>query len=471
MKKIPYKLLLDESEMPKNFLNMKAFMKNKPEPMLNPGTLKPMKAEELEMVFPKECVAQELNDTDKYIEIPDGVQEFYKMYRPSNLYRAYRLEEALGTPAKIYYKFEGTNTSGSHKLNSAIAQAYYAKKQGLTHLTTETGAGQWGTALSMACSYLNIDLLVYMVKCSAMQKPYRKIVMETYGKQVHPSPSNTTNVGRGILEKEPENTGSLGTAISEAVEVSTTTENCRYALGSVLDQVLLHQSIIGQEVKTALGKYDIEPDMMIGCVGGGSSFGGFIAPYMADKLEGKKAPKFIAVEPESCPTMTRGKYTYDFCDVGKVTPLAKMYTLGSGFIPSPDHAGGLRYHGMSPILSKLYNDGNLDEVRSVKQSQVFAAAKEFCKTEGILPAPESAHGILIAMEEAKKCKETGEDKNIIFCLTGTGYFDMAAYKAYNEGMMIDNIPSDEDLKKGFEYIPTLEEIGSLSNGVGEEKKN
>ncbi|NLY81420.1 MAG: TrpB-like pyridoxal phosphate-dependent enzyme [Clostridiales bacterium] len=458
MKTIPYKLMLEENEMPKAYLNMKAFMKEKPEPMLNPGTLKPCTAEDLEPIFPKECVSQELNDTDKYITIPEGIQQFYKMYRPSTLFRAYRLEEALGTPAHIYYKFEGTNTSGSHKLNSAIAQAYYAKQQGLTHLTTETGAGQWGTALAMACSYMNMELLIYMVKCSAMQKPYRKIVMETYGKEVHASPSNTTNVGRKILAKDPDNTGSLGTAISEAVEASTTFDDCRYALGSVLDQVLLHQSIIGLETKTALEKYDVEPDIMIGCVGGGSSFGGFVAPYMADKLEGKKAPKFIAVEPESCPTMTRGKFAYDFCDVGQVTPLAKMYTLGSGFIPSPDHAGGLRYHGMSPILSKLYNNGDIDEVRAVKQSEVFKAATDFCKIEGILPAPESAHGIKVAVDEAIKCKETGEKKNIVFCLTGTGYFDMAAYKAYNDGIMVDKKPTSEDLEKGFAYIPKLDGI-------------
>ncbi|MEE1197292.1 MAG: TrpB-like pyridoxal phosphate-dependent enzyme [Lachnospiraceae bacterium] len=457
-KEIPYKIYLTEEELPRYWYNVRADMETDHCPILNPKTLKPATVEDLEPVFCTELAKQELNTTDRYIEIPEEVRNFYKMYRPGPLVRARFLEKALDTPAKIFYKFEGNNTSGSHKLNSAIAQAYYAKQQGLKSLTTETGAGQWGTALSMACGFFGIDLKVYMVKCSAMQKPYRKAVIETYGAQVIPSPSDTTEVGRKILEMYPGNTGSLGTAISEAVEVATSTPGTRYVLGSVLNQVLLHQTIIGQEAKLALEKYDCYPDIVIGCAGGGSNLGGLMAPFMADRLAGKQSPYFIAVEPASCPSLTRGKFAYDYCDTGKVTPLAKMYTLGSGFIPSPNHSGGLRYHGMSPILSQLYHDGYLDEARAVEQTSVFAAAKLFAKVEGTLPAPESSHAIRAAIDEALKCKETGEEKTILFGLTGTGYFDMAAYMAYNDGTMSDYIPTDEDLKRGFEGIPKLEGI-------------
>lgn len=457
-KEIPYKIYLTEEELPRYWYNVRADMETDHCPILNPKTLKPATVEDLEPVFCTELAKQELNTTDRYIEIPEEVRNFYKMYRPGPLVRARFLEKALDTPAKIFYKFEGNNTSGSHKLNSAIAQAYYAKQQGLKSLTTETGAGQWGTALSMACGFFGIDLKVYMVKCSAMQKPYRKAVIETYCAQVIPSPSDTTEVGRKILEMYPGNTGSLGTAISEAVEVATSTPGTRYVLGSVLNQVLLHQTIIGQEAKLALEKYDCYPDIVIGCAGGGSNLGGLMAPFMADRLAGKQSPYFIAVEPASCPSLTRGKFAYDYCDTGKVTPLAKMYTLGSGFIPSPNHSGGLRYHGMSPILSQLYHDGYLDEARAVEQTSVFAAAKLFAKVEGTLPAPESSHAIRAAIDEALKCKETGEEKTILFGLTGTGYFDMAAYMAYNDGTMSDYIPTDEDLKRGFEGIPKLEGI-------------
>ena len=457
-KEIPYKIYLTEEELPRYWYNVRADMETDHCPILNPKTLKPATVEDLEPVFCTELAKQELNTTDRYIEIPEEVRNFYKMYRPGPLVRARFLEKALDTPAKIFYKFEGNNTSGSHKLNSAIAQAYYAKQQGLKSLTTETGAGQWGTALSMACGFFGIDLKVYMVKCSAMQKPYRKAVIETYGAQVIPSPSDTTEVGRKILEMYPGNTGSLGTAISEAVEVATSTPGTRYVLGSVLNQVLLHQTIIGQEAKLALEKYDCYPDIVIGCAGGGSNLGGLMALFMADRLAGKQSPYFIAVEPASCPSLTRGKFAYDYCDTGKVTPLAKMYTLGSGFIPSPNHSGGLRYHGMSPILSQLYHDGYLDEARAVEQTSVFAAAKLFAKVEGTLPAPESSHAIRAAIDEALKCKETGEEKTILFGLTGTGYFDMAAYMAYNDGTMSDYIPTDEDLKRGFEGIPKLEGI-------------
>ena len=453
--KIPYKIYLDEKEIPSQWYNVRADMKNKPAPLLNPATLQPMKAEELYPVFCEELVAQELNDTDAYIDIPEEIQNFYKMYRPSPLIRAYFLEKALDTPAKIYYKFEGNNTSGSHKLNSAIAQAYYAKKQGLKGVTTETGAGQWGTALSMACSYFGLDCKVFMVKVSYEQKPFRREVMRTYGASVTPSPSMTTEVGKKILEAHHGTTGSLGCAISEAVEAATTTEGYRYVLGSVLNQVLLHQSVIGLEAKAALDKYGVKPDIIIGCAGGGSNLGGLISPFMGEKLRGEADYRIVAVEPASCPSFTRGKFAYDFCDTGMVCPLAKMYTLGSNFIPSANHAGGLRYHGMSSTLSQLYHDG-LMEATSVEQTSVFAAAEQFARVEGILPAPESSHAIRVAIDEALKCKETGEEKTILFGLTGTGYFDMMAYEKFNDGAMSDYIPTDEELQKSFDSLPKVD---------------
>ena len=454
-KEIPYKIYLEENEMPKEWYNVRADMKNKPAPLLNPGTHEPMKAEELEQVFCKELVKQELDNDTPYIEIPKEVRDFYKMYRPSPLVRAYCLEEKLGTPAHIYYKYEGGNTSGSHKLNSAIAQAYYAKKQGLKGVTTETGAGQWGTALSMACSYLDLNCDVYMVKVSYEQKPFRREVMNTYGASVTPSPSNTTEVGRKILAEHPDTTGSLGCAISEAVESAVSRDGYRYVLGSVLNQVLLHQSVVGLETKTALDKYGVKPDMIIGCAGGGSNLGGLISPFVGEMLRGENDYQIVAVEPASCPSLTRGKYAYDFCDTGMVCPLAKMYTLGSGFIPSPNHAGGLRYHGMSSIVSQLYHDGIID-ARAVEQTEVFKAAVEFARVEGTLPAPESSHAIKVAIDEALKCKETGEAKNIVFGLTGTGYFDMYAYESFNNGTMSDYIPTDEDLQVGFATLPEVE---------------
>lgn len=453
--KIPYKIYLDESEIPTQWYNVRADMKNKPAPLLNPATLKPMTHADLAPVFCDELIDQELDDTDAYIDIPEEIQNFYKMYRPSPLIRAYFLEKALDTPAKIYYKFEGNNTSGSHKLNSAIAQAYYAKKQGLKGVTTETGAGQWGTALSMACSYFGLDCKVFMVKVSYEQKPFRREVMRTYGASVTPSPSTTTEVGRKILEAHPGTTGSLGCAISEAVEVATRTDGYRYVLGSVLNQVLLHQSVIGLEAKAALEKYNVKPDIIIGCAGGGSNLGGLISPFMGEKLRGENDYKFIAVEPASCPSLTRGKFAYDFCDTGMICPLAKMYTLGSGFIPSANHAGGLRFHGMSSTLSQLYHDG-LMEARAVEQTSVFAAAEQFARVEGILPAPESSHAIRVAIDEALKCKETGEEKTILFGLTGTGYFDMVAYQKYNDGEMSDYIPTDADLQQGFDGLPKVD---------------
>ena len=440
--------------MPKQWYNLRSDMKEKPDPMLNPGTGKPVTLQDLTPVFCEKLAMQELDNYTQYVDIPEEVLNFYKMYRPSPLIRAYNLEKALDTPAKIYYKFEGNNTSGSHKLNSAVAQAYYAKDQGLDGLTTETGAGQWGTALSEACSFFGLPLIVYMVKVSYEQKPFRKFVMETFDGQVIPSPSDTTQIGRLILEQHPGTGGSLGCAISEAVEKAVSTPNYKYALGSVLNQVLLHQSIIGLESKIAMDSIGEYPDIVIGCAGGGSNLGGLIAPFMQDKLLGKASPRIVAVEPASCPSMTRGKYAYDFCDTGKVTPLAKMYTLGSGFIPSPNHSGGLRYHGMSPILSKLYHDGYMEAV-AVEQTKVFEAGTFFAQKETILPAPESAHAIRAAIDEALRCKESGEEKTILFGLTGTGYFDMTAYHAFKEGTMTDYIPTDADLEEQFKTLPTL----------------
>lgn len=453
-KKIPYKIYLEESEMPRYWYNLRADMINKPAPLLSPETHKPMTEKDLSGVFCDELIKQELDDTTAYFEIPEEIYNFYKMYRPSPLVRAYCLEEKLGTPAKIYYKFEGNNTSGSHKLNSAIAQAYYAKNQGLKGVTTETGAGQWGTALSMASAYLGLDCKVYMVKVSYEQKPYRREVMRTYGASVTPSPSTDTEVGRKILAENPNTTGSLGCAISEAVEVATKTEGYRYVLGSVLNQVMLHQTIIGLETKTALDKYGIKPDIIIGCAGGGSNLGGLIAPFMGEKIKGLADYRIIAVEPASCPSLTRGKFAYDFCDTGMICPLAKMYTLGSNFIPSSSHAGGLRYHGMSPILSQLYDD-KLMEAISVKQTEVFAAAEEFARVEGILPAPESSHAIKATIDEALKCKETGEEKTIVFGLTGTGYFDMFAYQRFHDNKMDDYEPSDEEIEKSIAKLPKM----------------
>lgn len=447
-----YRTYLTEEEIPAHYYNLRADMKKKPAPLLNPGTMQPMTAAELEGVFCSELVKQELDDDTKYYEIPEEVREYYKTFRPSPLVRAHNLEKALGTPAKIYYKFEGNNTSGSHKLNSAVAQAYYAKKQGLKGVTTETGAGQWGTALSMACAYFGLDCKVYMVKTSYEQKPFRREVMRTYGAEVTASPSDTTEVGKKILAEFPGTGGSLGCAISEAVEAAVTREGYRYVLGSVLNQVLLHQSVIGLEAHKAFEKLGVTPDIIIGCTGGGSNLGGLIAPFMGEKLRGEKDYRFIAAEPASCPSFTRGKYLYDFCDTGKVCPLAKMYTLGNGFMPSPIHAGGLRFHGMSTILSELYDQGMMEAV-AYEQTEVFSAAEQFARAEGILPAPESSHAIKAAIDEAVKCKESGEEKVILFGLSGTGYFDLVAYQQFNDGTMTDYIPTDEDLARGFEFVP------------------
>lgn len=453
-KKIPYKIYLQENEMPTQWYNLRADMKNKPAPLVNPGTGQPMTFDELRGVFCDELIKQELDNDTPFVDIPEEIQDYYKTYRPSPVVRAYNLEKALGTPAKIYYKFEGNNTSGSHKLNSSVVQAYYAKKQGLKGVTTETGAGQWGTALSMACAHFDLDCKVYMVKVSYEQKPFRREVMRTYGASVTPSPSMDTAVGRKINAEHPGTTGSLGCAISEAVEVATTNEGYRYVLGSVLNQVLLHQSVIGLEAKAALDKYGVKPDIVIGCAGGGSNLGGLIAPFMGEKLRGENDYRIIAVEPASCPSFTRGKYAYDFCDTGMICPLAKMYTLGSNFIPSANHAGGLRFHGMSPVLSQLYHDGLMEAV-AVEQTSVFEAATQFARVEGILPAPESSHAIRAAIDEALKCKETGEEKTILFGLTGTGYFDLVAYEKYNNGEMTDYIPTDEELERSFATLPQV----------------
>lgn len=451
---IPKKIILSEDEIPKSYYNLRADMKIKPAPLLNPATLEPMTQEELEMVFCRELVKQELDNDTKFVPIPDKVREYYRMFRPSPLIRAKELEDKLGTPAKIFYKFEGNNTSGSHKLNSAIAQAYYAKEQGLEGITTETGAGQWGTALSMACAYMGLKLKVFMVKVSYEQKPFRKEVMRTYGAEITPSPSDTTEIGRKILKEFPGTSGSLGCAISEAVEVAVSSDGHKYVLGSVLNQVLLHQSVIGLETKVALDKYGIKPDIIIGCTGGGSNIGGLIAPFVGEKLRGENDYKIIAVEPASCPSFTRGVYAYDFCDTGQVCPLAKMYTLGNGYIPPDNHAGGLRFHGMSTLLSELYDQGYFEAV-AYEQTEVFGAAELFARSEGILPAPESSHAIKGAIDEALICKESGEEKVIVFGLSGTGYYDLNAYRQFNEGTMTDFIPTDEDLEKGFSYIPKV----------------
>ena len=455
MTKIPHKLFLTEDQMPRQWFNLRAVMKEQPDPMLHPGTLQPVTEADLAPIFCEELARQELDETHEYIDIPEQILDIYKMYRPSSLIRAYDLEKALGTPAKIYYKYEGNNTSGSHKLNSAVAQAYYAKQQGLTGVTTETGAGQWGTALSVACAYFGLACDVYMVKCSYEQKPFRKAMMNVFDASVVASPSNLTEVGRKILAENPGTSGSLGCAISEAVEAATDSNGAkRYVLGSVLNQVLLHQSIIGLESKLAMEQLGEYPDIVVGCAGGGSNLGGLIAPFVADKIRGVKNPRIVAVEPASCPSLTRGKYAYDFCDTGRVTPMARMYTLGCGFIPAPNHAGGLRYHGMSPILSKLYHDGYMEAV-AYEQTKVFEAALFFAKHETILPAPESSHAIKGAIDEALKCKETGEAKTILFGLTGTGFFDMTAYENYLSGKMTDYVPTDKDLQKGFDSLPDI----------------
>lgn len=455
MSKIPNHIYLSEDEIPRQWYNLQADMKEKHDPYINPATMQPVQLADLLPVFCEELCYQEMDTQHRFIDIPEEIVNFYKIYRPSPLIRAYELEKALDTPARIYYKFEGNNTSGSHKLNTSIAQAYYAKKQGMTGLTTETGAGQWGTALAMACAHFGLDLTVFMVKVSYQQKPYRKAVMETFGASIIPSPSDQTAIGRQMLAADPESSGSLGTAISEAIERALSTENTRYVLGSVLNQVLLHQSVIGLESKLAMEKIDEYPDIVIGCAGGGSNLGGIMCAFMGDKIQGKANPHFIAVEPASCPSLTRGRYAYDFCDTGRITPLARMYTLGSDFKPSAIHAGGLRYHGMSPILSKLYHDGYLNEARAVRQTEVFEAATLFAKTETILPAPESAHAIRTAIDEAIKCKESGEAKTILFNLSGTGYFDLSAYAQYQAGEMVDYIPDDTDLAKGFANLPRI----------------
>lgn len=449
-----YRTYLTEEEIPTHYYNLRADMPIKPAPLLNPGTGQPMTKEELTPVFCEELVEQELDNDTRYFEIPEEVRDYYKIYRPSPLVRARNLEKKLGTPAKIYFKFEGNNTSGSHKLNSAIAQAYYAKKQGLKGVTTETGAGQWGTAMAMACSHFDLECDVYMVKVSYEQKPFRREVMRTYGANVTASPSTTTQVGQKLLEEYPGTTGSLGCAISEAVEAAVTREGYRYVLGSVLNLVLLHQSVIGLESHKAFEKIGVKPDVIIGCTGGGSNLGGLIAPFMGEKLRGEADYRFIGVEPTSCPSFTRGVYTYDFADTGHVCPLAKMYTIGSGYIPAPNHAGGLRFHGMSPILSELYDEG-LMEVVAHKQTDVFEAAEIFANAEGILPAPESSHAIRAAIDEALKCKETGEEKVIFFGLSGTGYFDLVAYEQYNNGTMQDYIPTDEELEEAIATIPQI----------------
>ncbi|MEE9583085.1 MAG: TrpB-like pyridoxal phosphate-dependent enzyme [Dehalococcoidales bacterium] len=446
------KFLLDEKEMPTSWYNI---LPDLPQPLpavLHPGTGKPVTPDDLAPLFAMALIMQEFSP-ESYIEIPEEVQEVYKLWRPTPLHRAYGLEKALGTPAKIFYKNEAVSPPGSHKGNTAIAQAYYNKLEGIKRIATETGAGQWGSALAFGCNVFGVDLKVYMVAASYAQKPYRRIMMETWGAQCVASPSQDTKVGRDILAKDPDSPGSLGISISEAVEDAATRDDTHYSLGSVLNHVLLHQTIIGLEIKKQLEMADAYPDVIFGCVGGGSSFAGMALPFVKDKLDGKKI-RLVAVEPEACPTLTKGPYTYDFGDVAGLTPLLKMYTLGHGFVPPPLHAGGLRYHGMAPIICHLNNLG-LIEARAEHQVATFKAAVTFARAEGIIPAPEPSHAIKSAIDEALRCKETGESKTILFLLCGHGYFDMAAYEAYLSGKLQDYEYPEAKVKEALASLPQV----------------
>ncbi len=446
------KILLEEKDIPQDWYNVMADMPTPPSPVIHPGTKQPIGPDDLAPLFPMGLIGQEVSQ-ERYIPIPDEVREVYKLWRPTPLYRAARLEKELDTPARIYYKYEGVSPAGSHKPNTAVAQAYYNMQEGTKRITTETGAGQWGSALAFACQQFGIECKVYMVRISYEQKPYRRSMMETWGAGVVPSPSTDTNSGRAILGQDADSPGSLGIAISEAVEDAATHEDTKYSLGSVLNHVLMHQTVIGQESRLQLEKVDAYPDMVIGCVGGGSSFAGIAFPFVKDKLDGRDI-RFIAVEPEAAPTITRGKYTYDFGDTSELTPLVKMYTLGHTFVPPRIHAGGLRYHGMAPLISQLCNEG-LIEARAEHQNGVFAAAVLFAKTEGIIPAPEPSHAVKVAIDEALKCKETGESKNILFNLCGHGYFDMSAYDSYLAGGLEDYSYPREEVEAALAGLPEV----------------
>lgn len=432
------RFFLTESEIPARWYNITADMKNKPQQMLNPATRKPVTVEELSELFCMECAKQELNMTDRWIEIPEEVREKYTYYRSTPLVRAYGLEEALGTPAHIYFKNESVSPVGSHKLNSALAQAYYCKQEGTTNITTETGAGQWGTALAYASKVFGLESAVYQVKISYEQKPYRRSIMQVFGALVTPSPSMSTRAGKNILTKTPNHQGSLGTAISEAVELARMTPGCKYALGSVMSHVTLHQTVIGLEAEKQMEMAGEYPDIVIACFGGGSNFGGLCFPFLRHNLSGERSTRFIAAEPAACPKLTEGRFEYDYGDEAGYTPLLPMYTLGHDFTPANIHAGGLRYHGAGTIASQLLKDG-LIEATDITQTEAFKAGCLFAEAEGIIPAPESCHAIAATIKEALKCKEAGEEKNILFCLSGHGLIDMAAYDQFLSGNMTDRI--------------------------------
>lgn len=447
------KVVLPESELPKAWYNILADLPSPPPPPLHPGTKQPIGPSDLEPLFPREIILQEVS-TERWIEIPEPVRDVYRLWRPTPLIRARRLEAALQTPARIYYKYEGTSPAGSHKPNTAVAQAFYNKQAGVRRLTTETGAGQWGSALAMACRMFGLDCTVYMVRVSYRQKPYRRILMETWGAEVVPSPSDRTRAGRAILEQDPDSPGSLGIAISEAVEDAATHEDTKYSLGSVLNHVLLHQTVIGLEAKRQMELFDDYPDVVIGCIGGGSNFAGLSFPFLQDKLRGR-AVRVVAVEPTACPTLTKGQYLYDFGDTARTTPLIKMYTLGHSFIPPGIHAGGLRYHGDAPTVCLLYQQGYIEAV-AYPQRAVFEAAVAFARTEGIPPAPESAHAVKRAMDEAIACREAGESKAILFNLSGHGHFDLAAYEEYLAGRLADFEYPEEEIRKALEGLAALQ---------------
>ena len=451
-KHVPYRIHLSEKELPESWYNIRADLPNL-SPYLNPTTKEPVVPDDMKTIFPMSLIEQEMSN-ERFIEIPEEVRELYRSFRPAPLCRAYNLEKLLDTPARIYYKYEGNNPSGSHKLNTAIPQAYFNYKAGIKRLATETGAGQWGTALAVATQLFGMECTVYMVKVSAMQKPYRKLIMETYGANVFPSPSTKTQSGRDILEQNPDYMGSLGLAISEAVEDAAANEDTNYALGSVLNHVILHQTIIGLEAKKQMEKVDEYPDIVVACCGGGSNFGGIAFPFLHDNIRNGKKTEILAVEPAACPTLTKGKFAFDYGDVAHFTPIIEMYTLGHNFMPPGIHAGGLRYHGDSALVSRAYHDGLID-ARAVHQTEVFEAAIQFAKSELILPAPESAHAIRTAIDEALKCKETGESKSILFCLSGHGNFDMTAYEEYLSGNLVDVEYPDEMLEKGYETLPMI----------------
>jgi tryptophan synthase beta chain len=448
-----HKIMLDESEMPTQWYNIIPDLPQPPPPPLHPGTLQPLGPEDLAPLFPMDLILQEVTG-ERYVDIPGEVLDIYRLWRPSPMFRAHRLEKALGTPARIYYKYEGGSPAGSHKPNTAVPQAFYNARAGVRKLTTETGAGQWGTALAFACALFGLECEVWQVGASYDQKPYRRLMIETFGGTVHRSPSALTAAGRAQLSLDPDHPGSLGIAISEAVEVAAASEDTKYALGSVLNHVLLHQTIIGQEALLQLAKVGETPDLLVGCTGGGSNFAGLSFPFLREKMAGRMNPTIRAVEPASCPSFTKGVYAYDFGDTAGMTPLLKMHTLGHDFIPDPIHAGGLRYHGMAPLISHIYELGLMEAI-AVGQNECFAAGIQFARTEGILPAPEPTHALAACIREALACKESGQEKVILTALCGHGHFDLSSYEAYLDGRMLDEAVSDERFAAGLATVPSV----------------